>query len=218
MAISFPINRIDFFTPLATVETTFALSEAYSVTETGGGEILTASYGPRLWEGQVAVHANTYLNMDALVAKVELLRQPGASFNVHQSHRRGPQADQLGIGLLGSSPTITAVAANNRDITIAGLPAGYVLTEGDMLSFSYLSSPTRYALHRVVETKTATGGGAISAIEVVPPIRPGATFPRALTFERPFCKAVIVPGSYGAPTVTRQSRTAFSFAWRQTLR
>jgi hypothetical protein len=152
------------------------------------------------------------------VARAELLRQPGASFLVHQSHRAGPQADPEGTALGAASPTITGVAANNRDVTLAGLPAGYVLTEGDLLSFTYLSNPTRYALHRVMETRTAAAGGGIATVEVSPPIRPGSTWPRPLTLLRPFCKAVIVPGSFEAPVMTRSPRATFSFSWRQSLR
>jgi hypothetical protein len=216
--IAFPISLATFFSPLAVAEAVFDLSEAMSATETGGGEILRASYGPRLWQGRVTVRANTYLDLDRLVARAELLRQPGASFFVHPSHRRGPQADPTGATLGSASPTVTGVAANNREITLAGLPGSYVLTEGDFLSFTYLSNPTRYALHRVMETRTATGGGGISNMEVSPVIRPGATWPRALTLVQPFCKAVIVPDSFDAPVTTHGSRAFFSFAWRQTLR
>jgi hypothetical protein len=218
MTISFPLGRADFFTPLARVEATFDLSEAMAVTETGGGEILRADHGPRLWQGRVTVQANTYINLDRLVARAELLRQPGASFMVHPSHRAGPQADPDGTGLAASSPTITAVAANNRDVNLTGLPGGYVLTEGDFLGFTYLANPTRYALHRVLETRTAGAGGSIAALEVSPPVRPGATWPRPLTLIRPFCKAVIVPGSFEAPVMTRSPRATFSFSWRQSLR
>jgi hypothetical protein len=218
MAITFPLGRPDFFTPLARVEAVFELSEAMSVTETGGGEILRADYGPRLWQGRVTVRANTYGTLDRLLARAELLRQPGAAFMVHPSHRAGPQADPEGSALGSASPTITALAANTREITLAGLPGGYVLTEGDMLSFTYLANPTRYALHRVMETRTATGGGGIAAIEVSPPVRPGAVWPRPLTLIRPFCKAVILPGSFEPPVMTRSPRATFSFAWRQSLR
>lgn len=218
MTITFPLARPDFFTPLATVEASFDLSEAYSTTETGGGEILAASYGPRLWQGRVTVRGNTYINLDRIVARAELLRQPGAAFMVHQSHRAGPQADPDGTGLGAASPTITGVAANNRDVTLAGLPGGYVLTEGDLLCFNADTNSNRYALHRVMETRTAGGAGGISGMEVSPPIRPGTAWPRPLTLIRPFCKALIVPGSFEAPVMTRSPRATFSFSWRQSLR
>jgi len=218
MAITFPLGRTDFFTPLATAEVTFDLSEAMSATETGGGEIIRANYGPRLWQGRVTVRANTYLNLDRLLARAELLRQPGASFLVTPRHRQGPQADPEGTALGSASPTITGMAANTREITLAGLPGGYVLTEGDLIGFTYLTSPTRYALHRIMETRTASGAGGISNMEVSPPVRPGAVWPRPVTLVRPRCKAVVLPGSFEAPLMTRSPRAIFSFAWRQTLR
>jgi hypothetical protein len=218
MALSFPLSLANVFNGLAKVETRFFLGEATSVTETQGGEILLAAYGARLWQGSITVRGNAYSNLDLLMVRVALLQQAGASFTVTQSARSGPQADPDGTLLGASTPTITSVAANNQDLTIAGLPVGYVLSQGDLLGFQYLTSPVRRALHQVVTTQAANGSGAISSVQVMPPLRAGFAAPITIDLVNPVCKAVIVPGSFKDPATSRAVKTTFSFDWRQTLR
>ena len=50
--------------------------------------------------------------------------------------------------------------SDNKSLKLGGLPAGYSLRRGDMLHFDYGSSPTRRALHRIVEDATANGPGS----------------------------------------------------------
>jgi hypothetical protein len=218
MALPFPLSLANLFNGLAKAETRFFLGEATSVTETQGGEILQAAYGARLWQGSITVRGNPYVDLDSLLARAELLMQAGASFRVSQSVRSGPLLDPEGIALGGAMPTITAVAGNNRDITLAGLPAGYVLSQGDLMSFQYLSAPVRHALHRIVTSATANGSGVIGSVEVMPPLRAGFATPIAIDLISPSCKAVIVPGSFKDPATSRAVKTTFSFDWRQTLR
>ncbi|MFN9368626.1 MAG: hypothetical protein ACK6CT_07630, partial [Planctomycetia bacterium] len=97
-------------------------------------------------------------------------------------------------------------------------PAGYVLRPGDLLSWTYLTGPLRYALHRVVTTGTANGSGNIGNIEITPPVRTGYSLPVNITLVNPRCKAAIVPGSYQPPSVTPGGIVTFSFDWQQTLR
>ncbi len=218
MALSYPLSLANVFDVLVKIETRFWLDEASSVTETQGGEILQAAYGARLWQGSVTVQADAYANLDQMMARVALLQQAGASFSVTQSGRSGPQADPTGSILGASLPTITAVNANLQDLTISGLPAGYVLTRGDFIGFQYGSSPVRRALHQVITTQTANGSGVISSIQVMPPLRAGYSTPISIDLVRPVCKAVIVPGSFQEPVTNRGIVTTFSFNWRQTLR
>lgn len=219
MAISFPLSLAQFLDGIGIAETTFDLSEALEVTETGGGQILVADYGPRLWEGSITVRAENHNDADRVVARAELLRQAGASFFVTRTTRLGPQADPGGAILGAATPSILTLAGNNRDMGVTGLPPGYVLTQGDLLSFTY-GSPTRHALHRVIATVTANGSGNIPdhGLEVSPALRPGASIGTALKFLRPFCKAVTLPGSF-TPQSQRSTRSyGYSFRWRQTLR
>lgn len=217
MALTYPLALASFQDMQSIVESTFALDEAMLANRTGGGEIISSAIGTRLWRGRLTCRGHAYIDLDQMTARVDLLRRAGTSFLVTLPSRIGPQLDPDGAILGASTPEITAIASNNVDVTIGGLPAGYQLRRGDLMSWTYLSSPTRYALHQVVTNTTANGSGVMT-VEIMPPVRPGYVTPIAITLIRPVCKAVIVPGSYQPPTVTRQGPARFSFDWQQTLR
>lgn len=218
MALTFPLSLAQFFTGLAKVSYALRLDEAVQFNETQGGESVAADFGARLWRADLTVRANTYLTLDRVVAKAELLQQAAASVMIGHAWRVGPQGDPTGSILGAATPTITNVNANNRDVTVSGLPVGYVLNEGDLLSFAYLSSPTRYAFHRLMNTVTANGSGVAGSVELSPAVRPGASTPFSINLLNPAFKAVYVPGSYSPPSQSRAVRTEFSLSFRQTLR
>ena len=113
---------------------------------------------------------------------------------------------------------IDTLNADNRRLKISGLPANYVLTLGDIIGFTYGSSPTRYALHQVASVSvTASGAGLTDWVELDPPIRAGATTSTAVALDRPTCKAVLVPGSH-TPAKVRRIGEGASFRFIQTLR
>lgn len=218
MALSFPLTTAQFINlVLLPITQTWTLGEASEYNETAGGEVIPASYGPRLWQGTVQVATQSPGDHENAVARLELLNQAGASFMMSPLWRDGPQSDPDGSILGASTPQITNVNANMRDITISGLPVGYLLTRGDYLGFGY-GSPTRFAFHRIVTGGTANGSGVAGSIEVSPPIRPGYSVPFDVDLVRPRLKAVVVPGSFRPGTYSRYNVEGFSFSWRQTLR
>ncbi len=221
MAYSFPIALDQFFDGLPIRSQVFELSEALETSETGGGEVLTANYGPRLWEGTVSLITQTHQQAEQAAARVELLREAGASFFVYDFALPGPAQDPSGATLGAATPTILDVAANNKELKLAGLPAGYKITTGDRLAFSYSTGPVRYALHKVMTDRTAGAGvpaGTTNWIEVRPHIRPGAANGATVQLHKPFCKAVIVPGSVRPGTKQGRTTGGVTFRWRQTLR
>lgn len=219
MALTFPLTLAQFFDRIGVIAQPFYLSAAViSAGETEGGEVMTASIGARLWQGALSIRANTYLTADQIQSKIELLQQTGGAFNVGDKKRAYPQNDPTGAILGAAAPTISAINANSRDIGITGLPASYRITEGDLMTIPYGSSPVRYGLHRAQATVTANGSGLIAAIEVAPPIRPGVIVGSSVVLARPYCKAVIVPGSVTMPETTRSPRWVATLSWRQTLR
>ena len=218
MALSFPLSTAEFANLLRPISSTFSVGEAVENNETAGGEIIAASYGPRLWQGSMQVTTESPDDYEQAVARAELLNQAGASFMFRSLARSGPIADPTGSILGAAVPQITNVNANMRDITISSLPVGYVITRGDYLSFTYLSSPTRYAFHRVVTGGTANGGGVAGSIELTPAIRSGYTTPFNVDLIRPGLKAVMIPNTFRPGTYSRWNVDGFSFSWRQTLR
>ncbi len=218
MPITFPLTLAQFIDLLEVSRITLSPGEAVLQSQTRGGEILRVDHGARLWGGTVAVAPANRAAMDSQVALAEALLEAGGSFMLARRSRHGPQADPAGTILGAATPAISAISADRRDLSINGLPAGYVLTRGDLLSFDYGPSPVRRALHRVLSTRTANGSGVMTQVAVTPLVRAGAATGAAVTLVRPSCKAVIVPGTFQADAETGRLSEGFSFDWRQTLR
>lgn len=217
MALSFPLSREQFFQTLKVSEVTFRDTLPIETTQLADGTVIKASLGAALWRGTVKLAPAYSTDAVAVEAYLSLLQRPGATFFVFDPRRIGPKADPDGTALASAAPQIASINANNRDIALSGLPAGFVISPGDMLSFAYGSSPTRYALHRVVVGATANGSGTTGQFEVSPMIRTGASAGTNVTLVRPYCKAMMTGDpdyGTGGPLISNGA----SFDFIQTLR
>lgn len=199
MALTFPLQLDQFLEGLRVRLSELEPTDNTIVSRTRGGEQLTAEVGNVLWRGSAELTDYYHADADAIRAKLAILRRAGASFFVRPTHRIGPIKDPKGLILGGAAPNLQSVSANNREIRIAGLPAGYVISPGDYLSFAYGTSPVRYAFHHVVTGGTANASGLTPLIELTPHIRPGSIVGAQISLVRPQFKAVLAakPG-YGA--------------------
>lgn len=221
MAFAFPLNVGDFFAGLAVQTATFDLPESLQVSgRTAGGSVLTAGIGARLWSGSVQLPPMYREDADAVLARLSILREPGRHLFVHPFPGSAPRDDPRGNKLGSASPVIRLLNANSRDMALSGLPAGYVLSQGDGLAFAYATNPMRYAYHRIVSARVvAASNGQTPLFEVTPHIRQGAVIGSAVALIRPTFKALILPGSVnvgmtGPDLITR----GISFDIQQTLR
>lgn len=216
MALTFPLNRATFFAGLKVANTRFWLDQAVQVARTGGGEIIPSQHGTRLWNAEITIIPARHADASAVDAVLSLLCDPGASFLAYDKVKAYPASDPNCTILGAATPVIANFNGNNRDITIQGLPSGYVLSAGDFVSFTY-GSPTRYALHKIVVGATASVGGQ-AVVEVVPNIRPGATVGVAVTLNKPWAKMRLKPGSYQPGASVPMITSGMTFSAIQTLR
>ena len=218
MALSFPLTRSTFFAGLKVIRATFSCPAALETSQTGGGEIITADLGPRLWHGNVTLARAYHREAEAQKAVLSTLRQAGRSFMAFNPAIPGPANDPSGTLLSGALVKIATLATNNRELSLDGLPVGFELVAGDMLSFDYGAFPTRYALHQVVTGANADASGLTGQIEVTPNIRPGAAVGASVSLYQPWCKAVLVPGSVNDGEAAGVFTTGITFKFIQTLR
>lgn len=218
MAFTFPLALNQFFDGLPISVFGFDLGEAVEMNETGGGEILTADIGNRLWMVECEIALGRYASIEQIKAKLNILRYAGRSLIIHSMPLYRPQFDPTGSILGASSVVLNAVHANNRDIKLGGLPVGYQMTAGDFLSFQYGSNPTRYALHQVVSGGTADGAGITGYFEVVPFIQPGYTLAGPVKLIKPEMKAILKPGSFDPGKSSKQFTEGVKFTLIQTYR
>lgn len=218
MAYTFPLSLADFFAGLPIQTAVPDLTEAVEMSQSGGGEILTADVGPRLWKMDISIRPGYYADIEPIKAKLNLLRRAGRSLIVHAIPFKGPQSDPTGAILGASVVTLGAVHPDNREIGLEGLPVGYKITTGDFMSFTYGSNPVRYAMHQFVEDGVAGGDGSTNYIEISDFIRPGFALDTPVTLIKPSFKAVVVPGSTNPGRVGQRMIDGLQFSVIQTLR
>lgn len=219
MPTSFPLSIAEFILALPVSDAPFMLGEAVEVSRTRGGQQLTASVGVRLWQGSITLGRATRAEMQKIEALLDILRQPGATFLATDLRRPAPITDPTGQAAGSATPSIRALDTQDaRLVALKGLPAAYRLSRSDYLGFSYGSSPTRRALHRVVDaTVDADGTGDTALFEVVPRLRPGAAVDAAVSLVRPACTAVIVADSFDPGNSRQTISEGATLRWEQSL-
>lgn len=215
MALSFPLSGSEFWGGLAVASASFHLPEAMQVNRTAGGAILTASLGERLWTTDIQLDSRSHVAAAKSAARLSILREPGRSIYAYPLDKQYPAADPDGTILGASTVTIHTLVTGNREIRLQGLPAAYVISDGDFLSFVYGG---KHALHQVVVGATADGSGITPAMEVTPNIRAGATTGLTVQLIRPFCRMVYVPGSHRPGSSARALTSGFAASFIQTLK
>ena len=218
MAFPFPLTTAQFFQLLPIRELTFDIPEAMEMSETGGGEILTADLGTRLWRGEVQLGDMEPDEAAEVLPLFDVLRRSGASFMVYDVGRPAPRADLTGSIIAGYAPRLHSVSSGGREIRISSLPPGYELRRHDYVAFSYGASPTRFALHRLASGALASGAGLTPLFEVSPNLRPGWALNADVTLVRASCKAILVPGSFRSGRRKARLTTGAGFQFVQTLR
>lgn len=218
MAVAFPLSLAAFFDLLPIASCSVSLTGGVQVSQTRGGELLQAELGVRLWQGDVTLRSMSHTQARPVIAALDLLSGAGGSFMFSPWPDCFPASDAGGEVIAGSSPTLQTIAANSRELRIAGLPNGYKIEGGTFLSFAYGSNPVRYAMHKVAVGGQASSGGLTPLIEVVPPIRQGAATGAAVKLSYPMIKAQLVPSAtkFGTPRGNRREGVSFKFI--QTLR
>lgn len=218
MVLTYPLSNDDFWSRLPVSRSTFHAPEAIEMSETDGGDLLTASLGTVLWQGEVTIGKITRDEDADALTLLDHVRQAGRPFCVYDLRRPYPQSDKTGSILDGNTPTLN-VSLDRRTLGLSRLPVGYTIQRGDYLSFGYGSGPVRRALHKVVEVSaTANALGNTDEFEVVPNVRTGASSGASVELVRPYCTAIIVPGSVNPGTATNALTEGATFQWRQTLR
>jgi len=214
MVLAFPLSLANFWDKLMLAQIEIDAPEMNENSVTGGGEVLSAEIGPRLWRGAATIGAITRAEAAEIETLLMVARGAAASFFATDTRFPEPQAQPQGV----LTPAILSLPSA-REISLSGLVAGFTLKAGDYLSFQYGSSPIRYAFHRIVTPLTvADGSGNTAAFEVTPNIRPGAVVSAAVVLSKAFFKARIDPSSFSPGARRRLITEGMSFRFTQTLR
>lgn len=190
MALTFP--RTDILSAVAFQDQTFQLMFRQEYSRTAYGTTLGKDLGPALWSASYTtapMYADEALSFEAMLNSLDGVIQ---QFEAGDLRRVFPKA--YPDGDFADTGAIASVNANNKAISMSGLSAGFVISQGDFLAFDYGGSR---ALHQAVEGATANGSGVTAEFEVRPHIRPGFTLSpaTAVRLKNPRGRFALVPGS-----------------------
>ena len=161
-----------------------------------GGQIRVRDLRSGLWKMRVNCPTIYLENAQDIHALVEAMGGSLDTFYAWNPERPYPKEDPDGTILGSATPIIETVGADNKSLSLSGLPIGYTISRGDMLAFDY-GSPSSRALHRVITASTEANGSGITAeFTVAPHFRQGVAAGLAVDLTKPTAEFRIVPGSY----------------------
>jgi len=183
----------DLMNALVVTGVSFALSYGQETSGQAGGQIRVKDLRSPLWHMKADCSMLTLQQLRVIRALVGGLGGSLGSFYAWDPAAQFPAADPDGSNLGASNVQISGLGATAKNLLLKGLPAGYVLTVGDMLAYDYGISR---ALHQVVTPQVvASGAGVTPEFEIHPPRRQGAAVNTAITLVRAAAEMRIVPGT-----------------------
>lgn len=210
MTITYPRELIE---PFGCRACTFEPLEIQARNPSRGGAVQVVGLGPTIWTMRYELVTVSEAVGAQWEAWLSSLRGGRRLFKAWHPWRRYGVAYPTGPGGgFDGSCTRTAIGGSLDTVTLSGLPAGYVLSPGDLMSWEHATNSQ--ALHRVTEGATANGSG-VATVTVEPEIRvsPGSS---AVTLHKAWCHAVVDPGSIDVRW--QRDRTAMiSFGAVQTI-
>lgn len=193
MTIAFP--RTDIFTPYLFASQSLRLVSRQETSMPALGAVIGKDLGPALWYGDWSTVPMP--NDDALTLEAKLNALDGVISTFEAGDVRRPYPKAYASGVFNDTGLLNSVNVNNKAISFKSLPAGFVLSTGDYLAFTY---GTSRALHQVMEPVTANGSGLTAEFEVRPYIRPGYALNAAITLKQPKGLFRLLPGSISTQT------------------
>lgn len=215
MALALPLSRQNLADLMLVETVTWSLGTDQELSGIGGGEILAADLGPRRWTAQCSTIAADIDTIETLRARFNALDGAIQSFYLFDPRRPNPSTDPTGALLAASTVTIQSIETNRKELTLAGLPAGFVLPASTLLSVT-AGAPSRTALLQLVSAVTANGGGVAGPVELRPHLRPWIAATQGVTLLKPVAKVKLVPDSLSVDQVTSVTHR-LRFSATQTL-
>lgn len=156
-------------------------------------------FGSPLWQTTVSSRTLKRPELDYWKARMNRLRNGEETFYGYSMTRRYPIAYPRGswpTGVLfsGTTGTVHSLGDDNKSLTIATLPVGFVLSVGDFIQIGTTD------LYQVQEPATANGSGLTNTFEVFPNFWPGTTTGTAVSVKQAHCLMTLLPGTMSMPS------------------
>lgn len=174
--------------------TVFELGYRQEQSRTLGGRTYVKDLGQPLWRLTAVSRPLQPNRLDHWRARLNALENGLATFKGSKLSRTFPIRYPNGTwptggSFSGASAAVHTIGSNSKSLRIKQLPAGFVLSVGDMIQIGANS------LHEVMEAGAADVGGTTPFIEVRPHFWQGTAVNDLVSVKRPHCTMALVPGS-----------------------
>lgn len=210
MTITYPRDLIEPFLPAPGC--LFEPREIQARNPARGGQVQVVGLGPTIWTMKYQTVLLSESEAAAWESWLSSLRGGRRLFKAWHPMRRYGLAYPGGPAGFDGECTRTAIGGSLDTVTLSGLPVGYVLSVGDLMSWEHATNSQ--ALHRVTEGATANGSG-VATVTVEPEIRPSPGS-SDVSLHKAWCHAVLDAGTDDVRWVPGR-RASVSFSATQTL-
>jgi hypothetical protein len=187
--------------------TEFELIFRQERSRTAGGKTIVKDFGRPLWRAAYETTALSPNMLDRWRAILDSVDGGSLPFLGYSLSRVYPIAypNASWPGVFTGSAQVGSVGANNKSLTLKGLPAGFKVSIGDMVQVGVDK------LYRVMEDTVAGSGGQTGLFEVRPHLFPGTAEGFAAVLVKPATPMKIVPDSIKSAASIATGRGTISF-------
>jgi hypothetical protein len=201
--ITYPLDLLADFPGWSTE---FELLHRQEQSRQANGRTIVKDMGSPLWRAAYQSRSMRPNELDEWRARLDALENGLQTFKGYATSRCFPITYPNGAGMgVVSGAQVATINANRKSITLKGLPAGFTLKIGDMISIGAAN------LHRVQEVATADGTGVTGAFEIRPHLWPAPAVNDAVSVQKPHCIMAVVPGSISSTADLSTGRGTVSF-------
>ena len=192
MSLADPLPLADFYDLFRVQDITFVQSWQQQRSAQGGGRTRYADRAPALWKAEITTIPMDNAEAEGVMARINSRGGGLKTVLMYNSRLPYPASDPDG-SIIGSTVPKLGTITDRLHVAFTGFPNGYVMPFGSY--FGLIFDTSRYYLGQFLETRTAATGGAVSSVEIWPPLPASVSGTPNITIKKPPAQFRIVPGT-----------------------
>lgn len=192
MTLANTLAVADFYDQFQVQDVQFVQSFQQQRSATGGGTTRYADRAPSLWKAEITTIPMLNSEAEGVMALINSRGGGIKTVLLYNTRLPYPSTDPTG-SIIGATVPDLGTITDRLHVAFTGFPDGYVIPRGTY--FSILFDTSRYYLGQFAEPKTAAVGGAVSTVEIWPPLPASISGTPDVVIVKPPAKFTIVPGS-----------------------
>lgn len=192
MALADPLPLADFFDLFKVEDVTFVQGWQQQRSAQGGGRTRYADRAPSLWKAEITTTPLPNFEAEGVMARINSRAGGLKTVLLCNTRLLYPASDPDG-SIIGATVPKLGTITDRLHVAFTGFPAAYEMPFGSY--FGLIFDTSRYYLGQFMETRTADGSGAITSVEIWPPLPGSIAGTPDVTIKKPPARFRIEPGS-----------------------